>query len=84
MEVDPDVGASFDESGSSIRLEIRNQNPGGTEYSLSILRVEIDDESDNGFSFGIVAGKPQGFQFVFDYTDVDSISSMSVGLRSSF
>jgi len=84
QEIDSDGGESFEESGNAIRLEIRNQNNPGSEYSFSLIRTEIDGESDSGFGFGVVSGNPQGFRFVLDYVDLDDTSSLTLGLRSAF
>ncbi|MCP4388287.1 MAG: hypothetical protein GY802_08325 [Gammaproteobacteria bacterium] len=84
QEIESDNGGTFDESGNAIRLEIRNQNNIGTEYSFALLRNEIDGESDSGYGFSVVTGNPQGFQFVLDYVDMDDISSLMLGLRSGF
>lgn len=83
-EVDPDVGKSEDDTGNWFSLEVRNMTSPQTEISLGLNRVDIFGEAETGYHFGVVSGSPQGFQFVLRYIDRDDISSLLLGLRSSF
>lgn len=83
-ELEPRRGGSIDDSGNEFSLEIRSKSSPETEVSFALRRIEVDDDAESGFSFGIVSGAPQGFQFVLDYTDLDNVSSIMLGLRSSF
>ena len=83
-EVDPDVGKSEDDTGNWFSLEIRNMTSPQTEISLGLNRVDIFGDDETGYNFGVVSGSPQGFQFVLRYIDRDDISSILLGLRSSF
>ena len=83
-ETKPLGGGTVDGSGNEFILEIRNRSSAETEFSLGLTRLEIEDDSDSGYQFGIVSGNPQGFQFVLRYIDRDDTNSISLGLRSSF
>ena len=83
-EVKPAAGGTVDGSGNELILEIRNRSSAETEFSIGLTRLEIEDDSDTGYQFGIVSGNPQGFQFVLKYIDRDDTNSISLGLRSSF
>lgn len=84
FELDPPTGETFDESGNEFIIEIRSRSGANSEYTLGLVRREIDGESDSGYNFGIVSGSPQGFQFVLDYTDTSDTKSFMLGLRSGF
>jgi hypothetical protein len=84
IELEPRRGSSVDDSGNEFSLEIRSKSSPETEVSFALRRVEVGDDAESGFSFGIVSGAPQGFQFVLDYTDLDNVGSIMLGLRSAF
>ena len=83
-EVNPASGRAVDGSGNELILEIRNRSSAETEFSIGLTRLEIEDDSDAGYQFGIVSGNPQGFQFVLRYLSRDDTNSISLGLRTSF
>jgi len=83
-ELEPRRGGSVDDSGNEFSLEVRSKSSPETEVSFALRRIEVDDDAESGFSFGIVSGAPQGFQFVLDYTDLDNVSAIMLGLRSGF